>query len=67
MPDMEGVNMKDLLADTKKHYAVKSLVPKGRGALYRVFGKAAEFRIEDIQSVSCGRELLYEETKKKTA
>ncbi len=55
------------ICNPKGCYAVKSLVPKDRGALYRVFGKAAEFWIEDIQSVSCGRELLYEETKKKTA
>lgn len=55
------------ICNPKGCYAVKSLVPKDRGALYRVFGKAAEFRIEDIQSVSCGRELLYEDTKKKTA
>lgn len=55
------------ICNPKGCYAVKSLAPKDRGALNRVFGKVAEFRIEDIQSVSCGRELLYEVAKKKTA
>lgn len=55
------------ICNPKGCYSVKSLAPKDRESLNRVFGKAAEFRIEDIQSVSCGRELLYEAANKKTA
>lgn len=48
------------LCNPKGCYSVKSLAQKDRRVLECVFGKPAEFRIEDIQSVSCGGELLYE-------
>lgn len=62
------VNMSvEELCNPKGYYSIRGCSQKDRATLERMFGKTAEFRIEDIQSVSYGGIVLYENVASRNA
>ena len=55
------------LCNPKGYYFIRGCSQKDRATLERMFGKTAEFRIEDIQSVSYGGIVLYENVASRNA